>query len=90
MATVKQERRIIAWALFKGSQLNGSKLFMIKTSALVALHDEERFTQITNMSATVLSHYAVKWDSEKLIIKPFHNVECPHCNRLESEGAAEF
>ena len=30
---------------------------MIKTPALAALHDEERFTQITNMSTTVLSHW---------------------------------
>ena len=40
--------------MFKGSQLSGSKSFMIKTPALAALHDEERFTQITNMPATVL------------------------------------
>ena len=45
----KQELRIIAGALFKGSQLSGSKSFTIKTLALAALHDEERFKQISNM-----------------------------------------
>ena len=58
--TVKQELRIIAGALFKGSRLSGSESFLIKTPALAALHDEERFTQITNMSATVLSHHVAK------------------------------
>ena len=58
--TVKQHFWIIAGALFKGSRLSGSESFVIKTPALAALHDEERFTQITNMSATVLSRHVVK------------------------------
>ena len=33
---------------------------MKKTPELAALHDDERFTQITNMLATVLSHYVAK------------------------------
>ena len=44
--SVKQELRIIAGALFKGSRLSGSESFMIKTPALAALHDEERFTHV--------------------------------------------
>ena len=58
--TGKQELRIIAGVWLKGSGLSGSKSFMIKTSALVALHDEEQCTQIINMSATVtfLSYHA--------------------------------
>ena len=44
METVKQELRIIAGALFKGSQLSGSGSFMIKTPASAALNDEELFT----------------------------------------------
>ena len=48
METVKQdsELKIIAGALFKGSQLICSKSFMIKTPALAALYYDELFTQI--------------------------------------------
>ena len=55
--TVKQELRKIVGALFKSSKLSGSESFIIKTPALSALHDEEPFMQIINMSATVLSYY---------------------------------
>ena len=68
--SVKQELRIIAGALFKGSRLSGSESFMIKTPALAALHDEERFTKITNMSATVLSHHVAKLLNVHLNVHP--------------------
>ena len=57
---VKQKLKTIAGALLKGSRLSDSESFMIKTPALAALHDEARFTQITNMSANVLSHHVAK------------------------------
>ena len=46
---------------------------MIKTPAMAALDDEERFTQITNMSATVLSnlsHHVAKLLTVHLTIHP--------------------
>ena len=66
--TVKQELKIIAGALFKGSQFSGSESFMIKTPALAALHDEGRFTRITNMSTASLSHHVAKWLNVHLTI----------------------
>ena len=72
--SVKQELWIIAGALFKGSLLSGSVSFRIKTPALAALHDEEQFAQnspqITNMSATVLSHHVVKLLNVHLTVHP--------------------
>ena len=68
--SVKQELRIIAGALFNRSRLSGRESFMIKTPALAALHDEEKFTQITNMPPTVLSHHVGKLLNVHLTVHP--------------------
>ena len=72
---VKQKLKTIAGALLKGSRLSDSESFMIKTPALAALHDEARFTQITNMSANVLSHHVAKLLIVHLNVHP-ENMQC--------------
>ena len=74
--TVKQELKLIAGALLKGSRSFGSKSFMIKTPALAALQcvymmmSNSLRLQTCCLPGTVLSHHVAKSLNVHLTIHP--------------------